>query len=131
MAADVQVFDVTVARGGTPALPQLFALPMPARRVTQVEIVMPAGVRSAVHWALGSAGVRVIPSNAGAYVTGDDEVVRWPLSGYWDSGSWQLQAYNTGGFPHTLQVRFLLDLISNTQQQPLAAIPAAALSSNG
>jgi hypothetical protein len=129
MAQDIMVFDVTVVQGGTASAPQVFALAMPARRVDGVEVVIPAGVRSTVHWALGSAGTRVIPSNAGAYVAGDDEVVRWPLSGYWNSGAWQLQAYNTGGFPHTLQIRFLLSLVQGAASSAPALIAASSLSS--
>jgi hypothetical protein len=114
MAADVHVFDVTVPPGGSAAVPQRFPLTMPARRVTGVEIVIPAGVRGVVHFALGSTGTNIVPSNYGAYLAGDGEKIAWPLSNYIDSGSWELAAYNTGRYPHTLEIRFLLELVQST-----------------
>lgn len=127
MARDVQIFAVTVPVGGTAAAPQLFAMSMPARRVVSLEVVIPDGVRGVVGFAIGSQGTSVIPSNAAAYISGNNEVIRWPLSGYIDSGNWQMQAYNLGSFPHTLQVRFLCELVQTATAGAPALIPAGQL----
>lgn len=127
MAQDVKTFDVTIPVGGTAAAPQTFALTMPPYKVESVEVLIPDGVRGVVHFALGSTGTRVIPSNPGAYISGNNEVLRWPLRGYIDSGSWQLHAYNTGAYAHTLQVRFLLNYVQTPGVTPATLIPAAQL----
>jgi len=128
MARDVQIFDITVPRGGTAAVPQSFAMLMPPRIITRMQIMVPAGVRSSVHFAIGSAGTRVIPSNPGAYITGDDEVIDWPLAGYHDSGNWTFFAFNSGGFPHTIQVRFLCELVQTVSSTAPVLLSSASLS---
>lgn len=110
MAAEYRLFSVTVPALTPIATPQVTSLAMPARIVRAVRVRIPPGPSGLVGWALGAAGVRVIPYNAGAYMVGDDEVIDWPLEGQIDSGGWQLQAYNLGVYPHTLQVSFALDL---------------------
>lgn len=129
MARDIQVFDVTIPRGGSAAAPQVFSLAMPPRVVQQVELMLPSGLRGQLHVALAMVGTRIIPSNDTAYITGDGEVIRWPVEGHPDSGAWQLLAYNSGGFPHTIQIRFLLGLVQPASSPGPALLPAAALSS--
>lgn len=111
MAREIRRFTVTVPAGTAIATPQVTNLIMPSRVVREVEVVVPPGPRGEVGFALGAAGVAVIPINAGAWLVTNDEVIRWPLEGFWDSGSWQIRAYNTGRYVHTLEVRFLVDLV--------------------
>lgn len=61
-------------------------------------------------WALTSAGTPVIPIQAGAYIVTDNQSATWQLEGYLDSGNWQVTAYNTGLYDHTVYLTFLLDL---------------------
>lgn len=117
MARDVQAFTVSVPVGGTAVAPQIFNMIMPARRVTNIEIVIPDGNRGQLFFALGANGTAVLPSNAGGYIIGNDEVIHWPVEGYISSGAWQLLAYNTGTLPHSLQIRFLLQLPWETPGQ--------------
>lgn len=129
MAQDIQIFDVTVPRGGSAAAPQVFNIPFPPRIVDTVEFMIPVGVRGTVHFALGMANTRVIPSNQGGYIAGDGEVIRWPLERFPDTGAWQLSAFNTGGFPHTIQIRFLLRVVQPQAQVTPALLASSALSS--
>lgn len=110
MARDIQAFSVTVPVGGTVAAPQRFPLSMPARIVTAVTIIVPPGPRGELGIALGAAGVQYIPSNAGGYIVADYQVINWDLEDMIESGAWQLLAYNTGLYSHTLQVVFLCQL---------------------
>jgi hypothetical protein len=121
MAREIRRFTVTVPAGTAIATPQVTALTMPSRVVRELEVVVPPGPRGQVGFALGSTGVAVIPVNAGAWLVTDNETIRWPLEGFWDSGSWQMRAYNTGRYPHTLEVRFLVDLVGspNNVSQPI------------
>lgn len=110
MAAEVRNFAVTIPAGTLVSAPATIALTMPPRIVLGVNVRVPPGPRGEVGWALAAAGVAVLPWNAGAWIVTDDESIDWPLSQQIDSGAWQLIAYNTGVFPHTLYVTFMLDL---------------------
>lgn len=110
MAREVRRFPVTIPASTPKASPQVTNLSFPFRVVRELEVRIPPGPRGEVGFAIGGSGQPVIPVEAGAYLVTDDEIIRWPLDGFWDSGSWQMTAYNTGRFPHTLEVRFLVDL---------------------
>ena len=124
MAREVRQFQVTTPAGTLITAPLVTNLSMPARNVSQVRIRIPPGPSGQLGFALGSAGVRVIPYNANAWFVGDDEVLDLPLEGQWDSGAWQLQSYNQGTHPHDLLLTFYLDPVQSpglpTMPQPLA-----------
>lgn len=77
-------------------------------------------------WQLSSDGVAVIPVVPGTFIVADDESDDWPLDGYPDAGNWQVTGYNTGVYPHTVYLTFLLDLIvpASVAPQLVAAAPA-------
>ncbi len=112
MAREVRRFSVLVP-AGTPQSANFTAdLSFPSRVVREIHVRVPPGPRGEVGFAFGAAGVMVIPVNPGAFIVTDDEEIRWPLEGLWDSGSWTMFAYNTGVFDHRLEVRFLVDLVA-------------------
>ena len=117
MAREVYRFAVAVPAGTAKTSPASIACPMPPRQVTRVEVKVPPGPHGLVGFQLASGGVPMIPLPAGAFVVTDDEELGWDLEGQIDSGAWQVLAYNTGSFDHTLEVRFLCDLV----------VPAAGL----
>lgn len=111
MAREVYVFDVTIPAGTAKATPQVSNLTIPARVVTEIEIIIPPGPNGLVGFALGAAGQSFLPYNpGGAFVTGNNEVIKWPLEDQITSGAWQLFGYNLGAYAHTLEIRFLCDL---------------------
>lgn len=111
MAAEVRTFAVTIPAGTPQASPAIIDLAMPARVVTAIRWRVPPGPRGELGWALGAAGVRVLPWGEDQWVVADDEVAEWPLTDQITSGAWQLQGYNTGSFDHTVYVTFLLELV--------------------
>lgn len=108
MAAEVQRFAVTVPAGTLKSAALAFNLAMPPRIVDEIEVVVPPGPRGEVGFQLASGGVQIVPATAGQFFVTDSEVIHWPLEAQIDSGAWQLIAYNTGQFNHTLEVRFLV-----------------------
>jgi hypothetical protein len=84
---------------------------MPARTVKAIRVRVPPGPRGEVGFAIGSAGVPIYPSAAGTWVIADDEIVEWPLVGAIDSGAWQLIAYNTGTYAHTLHISYVVQVV--------------------
>jgi hypothetical protein len=109
MAREIRNFAAVIVTGSTSSAPQTVNLDMPARYVRSVRVRVPPGPKGALGFALASAGVNVIPWGSGQWIVADDEVFDWPLEGYVESGSWQVRAYNLGGYPHTLYVTFQLD----------------------
>lgn len=110
MASEVRNFAVTVPAGTAIAAPLVSALSMPARIVRSVRVRVPPGPAGVVGWALGAAGVRILPWGDGQWIVADNEWIEWPLEGQITSGAWQLVAYNLGIYNHTLYVTFQLDV---------------------
>lgn len=120
MARDVQAFSVTIPPGGVPAAPQRFPLTMPARIVAHVTVIVPPGPRGELGFALGAAGVAVLPSNAGGYIVADYQSIDWDVEGQIESGAWQLLAYNAGLYSHTLQIVFQCELPPEGVPEPVS-----------
>lgn len=109
MAQIVRSFQVLVPAGTAIATPTTTALAMPSRVVRALRIRVPPGPAGSVGFALVSGGQQMIPEASGTYLVMDDEAVEWPLEGQLETGAWQLRAYNTGRWDHTLYLTFLLD----------------------
>lgn len=132
MAREVYRFSVTVPAGTPQNGPQTTPLPMPPRVVNRVEVSVPPGPHGLVGFQLASGGLQIIPVNSGQFLTPDGKTLAWDLEGQIDSGAWQLIAYNTGIFNHTLEIVFLCGLTSAyTQSRPPSLIESSALSSSG
>lgn len=127
MATEIRRFTATIPAGTPQSAPVSVDMSFPARVVEQIDIRIPPGPMGEVGFALGAAGVRVIPLNAGAWIVGNDEVIEWPLTGLWDSGSWTFTAYNTGRYTHTLEVRFRVSPPGSavTTSQPLTGLDSS------
>lgn len=128
MAREVRNFQVSVPAGTAQATPQVTNLPLGSRIVRKVRVRVPPGPSGLMGWALGSAGVRVLPWGANEWMVMDNEFIDWDLEGQIDSGAWQLQAYNTGAYAHTVYVTFQLDpVLGRTPGGVIVPISAAAL----
>lgn len=120
MASELRQFNVSIPAGTLAATPQLTALTMPARIVRKIRVRVPRGPNGLVGFALASSGVPIIPWNTGAWIVADDEIFEWALERQITSGAWQLRAYNTGAYAHTLYLSFELD-------PPQLRLPGAGL----
>jgi hypothetical protein len=109
MAREVRTYAVTVAAGGSAGAPVTTDLDMPARIVQRIRVRVPPGPSGEVGFALGSAGQRVIPWGGETWLVADDESLDWTPVDAISSGAWQLIAYNTGTYDHTVYVTFDLD----------------------
>ena len=122
IARDVREFDVTIPAGTLKTAKFSADISFPPAVVVGVDVRVPPGPRGEVGFQLGSKGVQVVPSNAGAYIVTDDQVVSWDFDGQPDGGSWQLLGYNTGTYDHTLHVTFRLATVpTNTGGSNLPA----------
>lgn len=112
MAIEVYNFAVTVLTGTTKTAPQITNMPMPPRIVQKIVVVVPPGPRGNVGFQIGLAGQQLIPITEGQFFITDNEVPSFELDNLPTSGAWQLIAYNTGTYSHTLQIRFYAALTS-------------------
>ena len=110
MAREVRKFAVTIPHGTPQSAPQTFACGFPPRVVVGIEILVPPGPRGNVGLQVAQSGGQVFPTEPGQFLVNDGEIIRWPVEGANTSGAWQVIAYNTGTFDHTVEVRFLVDL---------------------
>jgi hypothetical protein len=129
MAREVHKFAVTVPPGTPQNAPQLTNLTMPPREIVGVTVIVPPGPRGLMGFALAAAGQPIIPYKSGSYFVTDNEVIEWPLEQQITSGGWQLLAYNTGAFAHTLEIRFLANLPTDAAATATTLLPADQLSS--
>lgn len=123
MAVEVRQFAVTVPAGTTIASNWTQTITFPPRVVDQINVKVPPGPRGQLGFAIGTSGMPLIPAGPGVYVVADDQEIEWPLSDILESGSWQVFAYNTGNYQHTIYLTFLCDLIP---AQPATPAPIAA-----
>lgn len=127
MASEVHEFPVIVPAATALAAPLTFPLSMPPRIVEEIQVQVPPGPRGEVGWAVAQAGVPILPQEPGAWIVTDSELVRWPLEQQNTSGAWQLIAYNTGQFNHTIYVRFLTRLPAGASSDAAGGPPLGDL----
>lgn len=123
MPQESYAWTVPIANTFTKANPLVQNLAQPPRNLRKIHVLVPPGPRGEVGFAFGMGGVALYPTqnspNSNAVTSQwlilndfhfDFEPYNAP-----NSGAWQLIAYNTGLFSHTLYIWFELDPIDQTQ----------------
>lgn len=110
MSDEVRVFEVTTAAGVAATSPTTTLCAMPPRIVRRVSIRIPPGPNGHLGFRIAAAGTQIIPQNVGAWIISDNEALAWDMARAIESGAWQVISYNTGIYPHTVEVRFEVDL---------------------
>lgn len=118
MAQEVREFIVLVPHGTLQAAPVTVNISFPNRVVTRITYKVPPGPCGKMGWALTSAGAPVIPIQRNTYIVTDNQSDTWDLEGYLDSGNWQVTAYNTGVYDHTVYLTFQLNLPGTVSAPP-------------
>lgn len=119
MSDEIRSYTCLVPAGTPATAPVSFDLTFPSREVDTLEIVIPPGPSGFVGFAVQNSGLTVIPYDSDSWIISSNEKIVWPLHGYINSGSWQIQAYNTGVNDHAIYVRFLLSLVGATASAPM------------
>lgn len=126
MAQRVEISSVTCPANTTQANALEVNISFNPGIVREVEIVIPAGHAGVTGLALAQAHQIIIPSSGNIWIIGDDDVLRWPLDGYMNTGSWSAFVYNTDfANAHTWYFRWLIDEILLTTQSMLP-VPLSA-----
>lgn len=119
MAREVRAFSVTIPPGTLTTAPVATQTTFPVRIVEAIEVLVPPGPNGLVGFAIRNAGQQVIPYGAAQWVIASGEKIDWPLEQFIESGAWSVLGYNLGVYPHTLQVRYLLQLAGDRGPLPL------------
>lgn len=128
MAYKIASFSFTIPAGTPPTAPAILSTPVGNFELTGVEFIVPPGANGNVGFRLATGGQQVIPDNAGAWVIASGEKIPWSLSGQLTTGAWQVVGYNTGQNDHTIQIRYLLDLITVPTALPASnLLPASVI----
>lgn len=73
---------------------------------------IPRGSQGFMGWQLTSSGAQVIPVTPGAFIIASGESGLWPIVGLHTSGDWHVTGYNTGAYPHAINLEFLVSPVS-------------------
>lgn len=129
-AQEVRAFEVTCPPGVLPDAPQIVDLVMPVRTVLGIRVRIPPGPLASMGFAIGAAGVPVIPYDSDVYVVADNETFEWDLADQINSGAWQVFMFNGGQYAHTIYVYFTVQLPDQpTSTAAGSVLPAASLGS--
>jgi hypothetical protein len=111
MADEHYEFAVTVPAGTAKATPIVTDISTPARRVDKIQWLLPPGASGTTGFRLSSGGVQVVPVNRGAFMVRDGTIDGAELARLHNSGKWDVTAYNTGTFPHTIYISMYVSII--------------------
>lgn len=131
MADRVHVVAVTTPAGTPATAPLRTVLGLQTEAIERVEVVIPAGHAGLTGIALAIGDSRVIPAE-GDFITGNDEVISWPVEGSLYQGRLEVHTYNDDVFDHTHHVRVLTTLpAAVARPTPQEALVGAVLGEAG
>jgi hypothetical protein len=109
MATRIEVFDVTIPAGTAQATPVTVSLPFDDGELERIEMRWPPGPAGLVGLRIRHSSQVVIPYSVNSWVVSDDEPIYWNVSGYPATDKWDVLGYNLGVYPHTIQIRLLVN----------------------
>jgi len=113
---DSFTFHVTVPAGTPVAAPVTIDTSFPPRIVREIRWRVPPGAAGLMGFRITSGGVQVLPVTPGTWIIAAGESGAFPGDGLHDSGKWDVTAYNTGVFPHTIHVTFHCEVIGRAPE---------------
>lgn len=123
-----QVYEVEVAAETTRAAPASTATRFNPGTVVQVQIVIPDGVAGLAGLQIRASGQQILPTNTGAWLTGNNEVITREIVGWPNSGRLEVTCYNEDVNAHKFVVRYSIVENGPAVQQPVATGSPATLS---
>lgn len=128
MADRVQAYDVTVPSGTVQAAPLVTALPFTEGRVQALHVTFPDGCVGLVGAQVSYGGRQVIPANEGTFLRANGRTIAYPLQGYPTGDRWQLVAYNTDVYGHSLIIEIEVNDLSTSELAAITPIPVELIS---
>lgn len=100
-------FDVTIPAGTPKATPLVTLTQVQDCIVERIEWTFPPGCQGNVGIQFGARSVAIIPRPSTTFITRSGNSGGYRVDGMHDTGDWSVIGYNTGSFPHTIQVTYL------------------------
>jgi hypothetical protein len=104
-------FTVTVPAGTTQAAPLVTATVIPPLWVRSIRWRTPRGSAGFLGFQFTMGGAVVFPLPQGTWIVADGTSEEVTMDGLPDSGAWQVTAYNTGAYAHSVYVTYYCDPI--------------------
>lgn len=123
MSNRIEAFAVTIPKATAKASPLTVPTTFPEGVVTAIEIDIPPGPSGLLGFMIAHSSQQIIPRTANSWITLDDRNLSWTLSDYPTGGAWAVIGYNTDIYNHTIQVRYLINELSEPAPQPITILP--------
>jgi hypothetical protein len=128
MAVQIRPFALTVPAQTLAVAPVTFPTDLGYYTVSAVSVVLPPGLNGLVGFRFTSGDLAMVPASATDWIIGSGETLEWSMSGQIETGAWQVVAYNTGIYDHTIYVRYFLELETRSAAlQVPQVLPVAAI----
>lgn len=102
----IRSFNVTIPAGTAKTAPLVTLAQSAPSVVDRIDWLFPAGCNGQVGIQIGARTVPLVPADPTQFFTGSGNSTGYDLTGMHDTGDWSVIGYNTGAFPHTIQVTF-------------------------
>jgi hypothetical protein len=122
MPERVEIFNITCPAGTTQANATETDCSFVPGTVRVIEVVIPPGHAFTTGIAIAIAHQQVIPNSGSFWLSDDDAKLRFEVENYGNAGSWQVHTFNLGTNPHSWQLRFHVDELTEPPA-PRPAIP--------
>lgn len=100
-------FAPSVPAGTLASAPVTVPMEFPPARVTALRLHIPPGPHGVMGFRIAAAGTQIVPVNVGQWMIGDDEIYELSDLIAPDAGAWEFVGYNTGLYPHLVNVTFV------------------------
>jgi hypothetical protein len=111
VADRIEPFSVPIPAGTLTSAPLVTDLDFADGEVVHITIIVPPGPSGFVGFQFTHLGGPVIPYTGNNFIIADDQRFEWDVSNMPSATGWQMRAYNTDIFQHTLYVIFMIDEI--------------------
>ena len=115
----VEEFAATFPAGTPKAAPLVVPTKFEVNVVERIVWRFPPGALGVVGIQIGAGPVPVIPANPGGFLVASGETTSYDVDQFPVGGDWSVIGYNTGVFPHTVYVTFIVHRV--VPQPPLFA----------
>lgn len=129
VANRIEPFIVTVPAGTSQSAPQETPLRFNDGKVVRLEITVPPGPSGHLGFKVAHSGQAVIPPVRDVWNVVDNHRFDWDMQLYPWGGSWELWAYNTGAFAHSVYLWFHVSDVSDAiplNPAPLSIAPGTS-----
>lgn len=129
MALRVFQFAASIPAGTAKASPVTVPIALDGWELETLDLEVPNGPSGLMGFYVANNGVQWIPQPAGQWLVWDGVQDTWSFDEQPNASGWAIVGYNTGGWPHSVIVRFHVNL--PTQAQQAIGLPTLTVLTSG